>query len=101
MRFFKRGNRFPSQRARLVESPLGMFGAMQRNGDDKKLSWSLGCQSRNGLGQLEAETASCRADPVVLEGVNGFFHSAFVKAIGNGASEGGRGKAAGAADGYG
>jgi len=101
MRFFKRGNRFPSQRARLVESPLGMFGAMQRNGDDKKLSWCFSGELRNGLGQLEAETASCRADPVVLEGVNGFFHSAFIKAKGDGASEGGRGKAAGAADGYG
>jgi len=78
MGFFESGNRLAGQRTRLVESPLSVLGAMQGNGDDKELSWGLGCQLRNGVGQLEAETTRSGANPVVLEGVNGFFHSAFV-----------------------
>lgn len=83
-----------SQRPRLVEAPLGVLGPVQRHRDNQHFRRRLARQLGNGLGQHPAQPVGCRMELVVLEGVNGGFHAAFVDSEGHGPCKAGRREAA-------
>ena len=86
-----------SQRPCLVEAPLSVLGPVQRHRDNQHFWRRLARQLGNGLGQHPAQPVGCRMELVVLEGVNGGFHAAFVDSEGHGPCKAGRREAARAA----
>lgn len=66
-------------RASLVESALPSFASMERHGYDQHFGRSVGRELGDGSGKHAAKLARSGLHAVVLQGVDGLSHAAFVR----------------------
>ncbi len=94
----QRNQCFCGKQTGLVKAATAIFGAMKGNRYDKQFCRSLVCQLRDSVGEQASERARNGPEFVVFEGVDGVAHATVVGGAGNGALEGRRRQAAGAAE---
>ena len=85
------------QRTRLIESALGVLGAMQGDGNDKHLGRRVGGKLVDGFGQHPPQPSGQGADAPIFKGVDGQLHALLVGSISDRAEKRRRSHAAGAA----
>jgi hypothetical protein len=86
-----------SERPGLIESALGLFGMMKRNGDDEHGKQRLIGQAGDGLGEHATQHRGRGMQTLIFEGMDGVAHAVLVEAEGDGAKERRRSEAADAA----
>ena len=85
------------KRARLIETALGEFGAVERHRNHEHFGGSLTSELRDSIGQHPSKRFGGGVQAIVLERVNGLPHAAPVDGLRNGADKGRRSQSARAA----